>query len=444
MRKCSSIIFFALIVRTLLGEDVALAQTAYPFLLRPVSPEANGMAGINASRLSQDPVAVLANPAQPAIQGLGQLASTGFVLGGAPWFQPRDNVFGFDRQSDLTLHALAFNSSVDLRRTLSVPFPLEISISYSRLAMRIGENIISGGETPLGPDTLASDEHSDNFTFGVGIDYGVRIGLGYTYKSLHYDLEEFYVQNQRMQAKIENDAFDAGAMVDAPLFELYSRIAGQEPLRILSFTPAADLVAGYALSNLGMGSVRITSAGVTAPLPRTATLGLSLRVGISSQVKAVSWELVSVTFAREASTLLIAFKPELLDSLGGKVIQPAGWEYTGAAGGINFLHNILLGEGGGVTDLRKGWEVTIGEFLSLRGGLWHTERSTLSTGGVSVHLGGILKCMRSVFPEMNDGGILPFVGQHVELSYVHSSISTSDTLSAVTSTSFSGIQIIVR
>jgi hypothetical protein len=63
----------------------AQGETAVPFLLFSASPEGNGMGGINASRITDDAMAELANPAQLGLQALHQFVSTGFYTSTTDW-----------------------------------------------------------------------------------------------------------------------------------------------------------------------------------------------------------------------------------------------------------------------------------------------------------------------------------------------------------------------
>ncbi len=396
----------------------AQGESAVPFLLMSVSPEANGMGGINASRISSDALAVLSNPAQIGFQGFTAFINSGFYLGATNWLPAF-------QEPDLNHHAEAYNLGLNLQRVSSFPIPLSIGVGYSLETLNLGTITITGpdGPTPIG--TFEPEEHSSNVSVAAAVDYFVRLGVGYTYKDITSSLAPFSVQAGGRAAIASVRSFDAGILLQVPFVDLSSKIIGSDVRIAQSIEPVLDVTVGYVRSNLGDEKVIYIDPAQADPLPRTATLGMTTRIGFVAHASRYQWEIASFMLSREASDLLVARTPGADDSLGNEIVPPS-WYYTKGAGSIRFFDNLVLGEWGGRVDLRKGWQVSVGEIFSYReGSVVGRAIDRYTSSGYSVRLAGLMKFFDLAAPGMGDNQWFRFFSDHFDVQFSHSAYSAS-------------------
>jgi hypothetical protein len=158
----------------------AQVETAVPFLIIPNSPEGNGMGGIAASLISDNAISTISNPAQLGIFSLNDFFNASTYTPKTPW------------ANGISLDATALNAGINLKKYLDLPTPISFGVGYSRVYFDLGNvNYTS----PDNPQTIAAEheyEKSDNLSFGIGIDYKVKLGLGYSSKWINSKLRSAF------------------------------------------------------------------------------------------------------------------------------------------------------------------------------------------------------------------------------------------------------------
>jgi hypothetical protein len=321
-----------------------------------------------------------------------------------------------------TYYTSAIDVGLDLTGATSLPIPISVGLGYSRVYLDYGELTFPDPAASGKTSQFNAYEKSESFSIGIGVNYLINLGVGFNFKSVQSDLSPFGSANPF--------AMDYGMAVKVPITELTST-ALAEPLELLpKVMPVLDVTMGYARSNVG-DEVKYFDTQQPDLLPRSATLGLSVETGVISKALSSDWRILSFTWAREAEDLLVK-----RDANGQ--IQYQGW-----FGDIRPFNNLILGKWGGNVELRKGWQVEIGEIASVRGGsLTGTGSLSYETSGYSVRLSGFLKLIEAMNRAAVSDTWLGFVRDHFDLQY-HSS-SYGGPPSTVSGTSFKGLNLVVR
>ena len=402
--------------------NLASAQvvtTAVPFLLIPASPEGNGLAGISSSVMTSDPFAMIANPGQLGMQSLSQYLGAG-TTGKTLWL-PAFNL------SDVYILSRAGFIGVPVREFVDLPFGVSIGAGYSRVYLNLGQFAVTTTDPNI-LQTFHGYEQSTALSVGIGIEYGVRLGVGISTKSIESHLGGYYVSPGILfnSASANPHAVDYGAILNAPIGEL---IFDSHVLGASNFHPLFDVNLSYGRSNIG-GSVWYVDPGQLDPLPRLANLGASTELGLTYRGDLISWKLISCTIAREAYDLLV-----WKDQLGR-------FTYKNGSGNLSFFRNIIRGVGSDKLNIRKGVQINLLEVAYAQWGSMDEPGLNYTTTGLGVRLAGILKVTRLLQPSTGDSGIVAFLIRHIDLQYCRSSYVGNE--SPINGADFNGISLIVR
>ncbi|MBI4547864.1 MAG: hypothetical protein HY707_07790 [Ignavibacteriae bacterium] len=422
----------------LIAPDRCLAQgeTGLPFLLIPSSPEGSGMGNIIGSMISDNPMATLANPGQLGVLGLDHYFTGGFYPSATAWLP------GF-QNSDFTYNASAFNAGFNLKRLISLPFGLSAGFAYSHVSFVLGTFIITRDDpTPLG--FFQAEEHTDNFSFGIGIDYHVRVGFGYTTKSVESKLAPFDVQGQGRQGVAKVSTHDIGIVAQAPILKIIGEAVGAPVTVFGSAEPLIDLSFGYSRRNLGDERVVYIDAAQADPLPRNATLGLNYTVGLNLRTPSATWEVFSATLAREADDILVQRLPSPRDSLGFIIGNPPPPQYVDGTGAIEFMNNVVLGKGNIHATVHKGWQINLGELIAIRGGSVRGRGVSYTTSGYGLRLSGLMKLLDAVSASFSSSPVAVFVLSHFDVHFDHASSDYDDPYSLNDGVTYNGLSLVVR
>ena len=400
------------VVASLLIAHVSYTQvitTAVPFLMISTSPEGNGMAGISSSVITSDPFAMMANPGQLGFQTLNEHFGAATYTNKTPWL-PAFNLSDvyFSVQS-----ALVGTSIRDF-----IPFPLNLSagLGYSKTYLNLGQLSTTSGDPNI-LQTFHGYEQCDAFTAGIGIEYGIRLGVGITTKK---------VESVLGTASASTRATDFGALLNVPIASLIDIFSpGDET----GFRPKVDANLSYGRSNVG-GSIYYVVPSQDDPLPRQATLGASTELGLMYRIGETDWNLFSLCIAREASDLLI-----WKDQIGR-------FSYKHGSGNLSFVRNVIRGLGSENLNIRKGFQVTILEVAFIERGSFAEPGLSYSTVGYGMRLSGILKAIMIADPRLVASSLVGFILAHIDLQYSNSWIQSGQ--SPIAGTAFSGIALIIK
>jgi len=414
----------------------AQAPVSIPIMEVPTSADANGMGGIAASLPSDYAASTLANPAQLGIFSLSNFfnASTYATKPPAPLSLAMGN--------GANLNSSGANIGANLKQILGLPFELSLGAGYSRVFLDQGTIPITTEQNPDGIGTINLWERQESYTIGAGIDWFVKLGLGYNFKTVDlvepaFNLGGAYSLNYNLKAH------DYGFMVQIPVMEIASAYADHQIMLSPKLQPAFNINIGYSRRNIG--DYPSTAYGPPTPspaLPRSVTLGVNFEFALKTTIENREWNLFSVTWAREAEDYLLS---ESFSSFYDSVRAPQyyiKYSYRSGLGNIQPIDNLILGRTYGKVDLRKGWQIQLADFLYLRSGIYYgmTFQYPTTTYGVTLKLNGLIKFL-SAFDIIDiQKGPLAFLVDHFDLQYHYSEYGSGTN----TGTTFKAINLVIK
>jgi hypothetical protein len=285
-RVILSIVFLSWLCVT--GTCLSQGESALPFLLISPTAEANGMGEAAVANHTDDPLALIYNPAHLGMMSLTTHVSFGHNY--ARWLP------GFDFL-DLSIRTYGFNAGINLGSIIP-DFPqIGVGAAYSRIYLPYGTfNVTS----PIGPEvirTFDSYESSDQYTIGVGINSIVRASAGTTVKHV--------VSKLSAPAEAKVTLYDYGFFLDVPTVDILSELSGS-PIRCTPhIAPYADWSVGVSLNNLGKESITYTDPSQADLLPRYARAGMGFDIGMIYSRDDLKLKLLSFKWSIEANDLLV-------------------------------------------------------------------------------------------------------------------------------------------
>jgi hypothetical protein len=409
-------------------------ESAVPFLLISPYAEANGMGEASIATRTDDPLAAIWNPAHLGMQSLTRYFSVGTNTG--IWL-PSFN-------SDTKYRTLAINAGMNLGKTFGFSPAFSLGFGYSRVYLDLGEFIRTGSGGPEEISRFHSDESSDQWTIGIGLDHWIKLSGGLTFKHIVSNLSPIGTEQEQGTGVASVNAVDYGVLLDVPVMDIISR-ALQSSLEIYPHVnPLLDLSFGLSRDNLGDKVVYVDPAQAD-PLPRAARVGVGLHIGVLYLSDGIEWNPFSFKWTIEANDMLVRRYPEIVDSLG-HVVSESHWEYLNGLGDISFFNEVILGKTNRETIKKKGWELNLFEVLAIRGGRFQEDRErgdrNFITSGFGIRLSGILKAIRILSPESSSNEIVNFLFKHVDVRYDESTYDGGSN-SPLDGTKFRGISLAI-
>ena len=404
---------------------IAQGEAALPFLLISPDPSANAWGGVSTTVVSDNAIAIATNPGQLGAFSLENYFSASGYLNKTAWLPAF-------QQSDLTYNAWAIAAGYNLSDLLPLPFPISFGLGYSRIDLNLGTFIRTGPGSPDPIGTFHAYEQSKSTTIGLGIDYFLKVGLGWNFKDVHSVLAPLSSSTESSEASVSMTDF--GLIVQAPIVEIAESIY-MDSVRIFnSVKPLFALTFGYAQSNRGDDLVRYIDAALADPLPKNAITGLSVELGITKKLHAHEWRILAFTLAREAEDLLVIRSSDGLS-----------FEYQSGWGDISFFKNVIAGEINGAVNLHKGWQLNVCDLLYLRGGSYAEAKEygdrSYSTSGYAVRMSGLFRLLEQLAPDTVGDQVLSFISDHIDVVYDHAEYSDHPILGG---TSFDALNFIMR
>ena len=389
------------------------------FLLIQPSPRANGMGGASVSSETNDAMGVAFNPAL-----LGRLVRENYF--GIEFYPTKADwlpVFG-----GLTYDAKTVFLGFDLGR-LYQGVPVSLGLAYTRVFLDLGEQLVTD-ESGNVLGTFRSSERVNVWTIGLGIDYVIKAGTGWSFKNIDSRLSPIGAGSERGDGNAKANAHDFGLVVHLPIHEAFSKLTATSLDIRPGLSPTLGAGFGYSRSNVG-DEISYIEAAQADPLPRIARIGVSASAGLAYKTEAQAWQLVRFEMLSEAEQVLVH---RFFDG---------SFKYTDGIGDIEFWNNLVRGKAASADIVKvKGWELNLLEILSLRGGSHEDPDGPViyHSHGVGVSLRGVFKAMRTLGPEFQKGGTLDLLTRHLDLQFNTSSLDIADG-HPLSGTSFHGISI---
>ncbi len=409
-------------------------EAALPFLLISPYTEANGMGEVSVANRTDDPLALVTNPAHLAMQiGNGRLSFG---------YNHSDLLPGFGI-SDLYYRTYAITAGLNLNDIVDMAPTLTVAAGYSRIYLNLGKQIITSPEGPEPVDIFNTYESSDQFTLSAGIDYWIRAAAGITFKSIHSNLSPFFTEQETGAGQADVNSYDIGFLLNIPVADFISRFQNK-PLRIgTAITPIMDFNFGVAFNNLGDKKVIYIDADQGDPLPRYARIGVGIELGFLFERDENIVQPLSLKWTREANDILVRRYPRNPD---GTMPVPS-WKYRSGLGDIHFLDEVILGSRNPETIMKSGWELNFLEIVYIRSGKFREHYSrgnrNFNTEGYSLRFAGLAKLFNATDAPITRNRIVHFILNHIDARVHYSMYTTVEQIHPLDGTKFHSIVITV-
>ncbi len=375
-------------------------SAAATFLLIQPSLRANGMGGTSVSSIDYDALGVAFNPAR-----LGVWANENLVMAE---FYPAKSDWLAGLASDIFYDAKTLLAGYNLKK-LDHRIPVSLGVGYTRVDLDLGEIIVTGPDDPTTPiAVLHIVERAKLWTVGLGFDYWIKAGFGWSFKSIASDLGPAIVDNLVYPASTNIKAHDFGVVLYAPGDVILSRLTGSSLEIRPGLRTVLGLGLGYSKSNIG-STISYIDIAQPDPLPRTARMGVSLNAGLASTRHGRPWRLVSLEHQYETEQLLV------------RIADRGDVSYANFLGDINFFKNVILRQENSKIIAKAGWELGVNEFVFLRYGHYKDPlgRVDYKTFGASISSYGLFNAFLQ--PTKQSPVLVRHLTQHLDIRYDYSS-----------------------
>ncbi|NIR50102.1 hypothetical protein GWO43_16485 [candidate division KSB1 bacterium] len=412
-------LFSLLLVLLPLQQLQAQSEAAVLFMLIQPSTRANGMAGASVASAEHDALSVAFNPAHIGLAAMDRSLHAEFYPSKTNWLPG----FGIE---GLTFEAGSILLGYNFRR-LNESIPVSVGFGYSKVRINLGEQVITDETGPEPIATFSSSEEADIWSVGVGLDYFVKLGFGFNFKSIESNLSSVGAGAEIGTGRATANVHDFGVLLHWPILQTISELSENSfEILIPGLHPFLMPGFGYSKSNIG-DSILFENANQADPLPRVARMALSVNTGLMYSTATIDLGVLSFEWSSEAEDGLVTRDPD------------GSFEYEGGLGDIDVFDNVLGGNADQNVQNTSGWEL---EFLDVfairRGSLDDVGGSRLfDADGYGISLSGALKLARILSPKLYSSRILTFVQNHFDIQYDHSSFDGS----ALDGTEFDSIRV---
>jgi hypothetical protein len=407
--KIIALIFVLFLQQLFTSISFAQGEAAVPFLLMPTNAEMNGMGYASVAHITDNPAALIANPAHLGMQCLNNSIFT--VSENYSNWLPTYHL-------DLWTHTTLVNAGINLNKIFPNLPPLSVGVSYSNVDMNFGEFSRTGPDSPDPLGTFKAHDESSQFSLSIATDYYVLASLGLTFKHVNSVLSNQPTAQENGSGKASADMYDVGFLLDVPFVPIISKIVNQPIPVYNNLSPIFNFSFGISESNISKDYIYYIDKSQADPLPRFARAGIELNLGVKYVRDNISWVPFSFKWTIEANDLLVT-----TDSSGyGK--------YQSGLGDINFFREVILGKTNKETEKLKGWELNLGETIYIYGGRFIEDpdrgNRNFTSGGYAVSLSGLFKTLEVIKPGMFEGSFMKYVVNHVGLKFIQSIVNTID------------------
>ena len=252
-----------------------------------------GAGQIGVAKPNNDPIGYYLNPAILGYSSQNNHASIFFMPNKTEWIK----AFGLD----LTRNTFGFNIGYNFKE---YDLPISVGFGYMHDKFSYGTFSVTGPSGPEVIDEYEAYDSFDNFSFGVGIDYGVLFSLGFSVKPFDSNMGDNITENETMPNKASGTAFDYGTMIIVPISKLLFNNVKCDLSNTTFIKPTTNFTLGYSLTNVG-DEIVYGDNEQADPISRTARLGYTIDLGFDAYINKNKVNLISYSFTAEAEDILI-------------------------------------------------------------------------------------------------------------------------------------------
>lgn len=293
--------------------------------------------------------------------------------------------------------------------------PLSVGIGYIR-------NKFDYGNYTYGTKTINSYDSFDCLSVGAGYKYYLLFNVGFSAKFYNSVMGAFTNVNELSSVKADGTAFDLGAMIIAPLSNLFFNDAAIDMGNESFLKPVLNFTLGYSLTNLGK-KVSYIDPAQADPLPRTARLGYSINTGVNLNINNYGFKALDYSFTAEAQDMLIT-------NSNGSV------QYQGILGDIKIGTNLIGLKGDRNVILHRGHILKVFETVILTSGRLGYGNYSYKTSGVGFSSEGVLKLLGI----LTNNRTVKYIAHHIGIEYYNS----NSFLDLPNETNYKGLNVYLR
>jgi hypothetical protein len=361
------------------AESEDISNAAVQFLLANNSARSSGMGGTIVSLVDEQ--SPLYNPGALGLLHMNKLATIS-LPNSTKWLP------GLADDIRMKTFSISAGVSKNLLRPGSIgKFNAGIAVAHSKMKLDLGRVVRT---SPGSPEIIADFDiydKADWYSAAVGVDYYLRLGLGFTHKKIRSVLGDIGSGSEVGAVEASGTAYDIGVIVELPLGSLLREpgdVAQPDESRLL-----VDVTPSFAYVRANKGDdIAYLDAAQPDPLPLFNRTGISLFLELKSRAM----------------------------QLGSARIS---WE----------SEKLLVGE----TDrmIKYGVEAGLGGTLFLRAGSFDLNGSgnNISTFGLGFRLHGIISLLRAGRHPQNDNTLTEYLFEHLDISFdyaKHETVTGSD------------------
>ncbi|MBE0572777.1 MAG: hypothetical protein IH618_14645 [Ignavibacteriaceae bacterium] len=345
----------------------AQGEAAVPFLMLNPSPSQSAMGSTGTALPTEDPFGFLWNPAQLGYTSQTNNLSYIFYPAKLEWL-PAFNL-------DLELKAIAFNTGYNFKDLIGVP--LSFGFGYSNFEVNFGE-FVRTDENGNVIGTFEAKDYYDAYSFGLGLDVGVQLSVGYTIKDVTSILSDQPTGEEQGTGMAETTVNDFGILFIVPVLKLIDDKMQVQFDEDLFAQPKFNFSLGYSKSNIG-DSISYIDPAQADPLPRVARTGYGIATGFDLVTDDFSINAFNLSFTVEAEDILVS----------GSSMSQSHWEYQDD---LDFWKNIVQIEGDEQIVSRTGTKIEFVETFTYNFGHFSGKGyGQRKTNGYEVRFKGFLK-----------------------------------------------------
>ena len=399
MKTSSFLTFFALL-NLFSATCFAQGEAAVPFLLLNPSPSLSAMGATGTALPTEDPFGFLWNPAQLGYTSQTNNLSFIFYPSKIEWI-PAFNL-------DLELKAIAFNAGYNFKDVISIP--ISFGFGYSNPEFDYG-TFVRTDENGNVIGTFEAKDYYNAYSFGLGIDFGVQLSVGYTIKDVTSILVDEPTGSDSNDIKAETTLNDFGLLLNVPVLKLIDDKMNLELNEELTAFPAFNLSLGYAKSNIG-DSIAYIDANQSDPLPRVERIGYGISAGFDLATSDFRFNAFNLSFTVEAEDILVS----------RTWISVNHWEYQDD---LDFWENVILIKGNQKVVSHAGTKLDFAETFSYSFGHFSGRGyGQRKTNGYELRAKGLLKlCALWAQHPVTD-----FLRDHFDIRYYNTNYFTDHEL----------------
>ena len=244
-----------------------ISETAHLYLNIVNSPRATGMGGTTVNLVDEQ--SAFYNPGAFGLFCFDKIVSISL---------PSNTTWLPELADDIRLKTWSIGGSYTPNRNSKVDknkLQYSVGVTYARKTIDYGTIYYTSEDTPYILGSFESYDKARFLTLSIGIDYYIRVGIGYTNKKLNSFISRAGAGTEIKPVNATGTAHDIGILVEFPLNRLLNMSPPSENSMFLELTPSLAFVQ----ANMG-DPITYFDAAQSDPLPKIRRIGFGLKANL--------------------------------------------------------------------------------------------------------------------------------------------------------------------